>query len=72
MALELCNEIKSNLETCHIPIILLTAKTTLNNKVEGLNSGADAYMEKPFAMPHLLVQIKNLLENRSKTPAELC
>ena len=64
--LELCNEIKSNLETCHIPIILLTAKTTLNNKIEGLNSGADAYMEKPFAMPHLLVQIKNLLENRSK------
>ena len=59
--LELCNEIKSNLETCHIPIILLTAKTTLNNKIEGLNSGADAYMEKPFAMPHLLVQIKNLL-----------
>lgn len=42
--LELCNEIKSNLETCHIPIILLTAKTTLNNKIEGLNSGADAYM----------------------------
>ena len=37
--LELCNEIKSNLETCHIPIILLTAKTTLNNKIEGLNSG---------------------------------
>lgn len=64
--LELCNEIKSNIETCHIPIILLTAKTTLNNKIEGLNSGADAYMEKPFAMPHLLAQVKNLLENRSK------
>ena len=64
--LELCNEIKSNLETCHIPIILLTAKTTLNNKIEGLNSGADAYIEKPFAMPHLLVQIKNLLESRMK------
>lgn len=64
--LELCNELKSNLETCHIPIILLTAKTTLNNKIEGLNSGADAYIEKPFAMPHLLVQIKNLLESRMK------
>lgn len=64
--LELCNEIKSNIETCHIPIILLTAKTTLNNKIEGLNSGADAYMEKPFVMSHLLVQIKNLLESRKK------
>ncbi|WP_195669543.1 hybrid sensor histidine kinase/response regulator transcription factor [Bacteroides intestinalis] len=64
--LELCNEIKSDIEICHIPIILLTAKTTLNNKIEGLNSGADAYMEKPFAMPYLLAQIKNLLENRSK------
>ncbi|HCS72806.1 MAG TPA: hybrid sensor histidine kinase/response regulator, partial [Clostridiales bacterium] len=64
--LELCNEIKSNIETCHIPIILLTAKTTLNNKIEGLNCGADAYMEKPFAMSHLFVQIRNLLESRKK------
>lgn len=64
--LELCKSIKSNLETCHIPIILLTAKTTLSNKIEGLKIGADAYIEKPFAMPHLLVQIKNLLESRMK------
>lgn len=64
--LELCNEIKSNIETCHIPIILLTAKTTLNHKIEGLQSGADAYMEKPFVLSHLLVQIKNLLESRTK------
>ncbi|MEG0647158.1 MAG: response regulator, partial [Bacteroides sp.] len=64
--LELCKSIKSNLETCHIPIILLTAKTTLNNKIEGLKNGADAYIEKPFSMPHLLVQINNLLENRMK------
>lgn len=64
--LELCKSIKSNIETCHIPIILLTAKTTLNNKIEGLKNGADAYIEKPFAMPHLLVQINNLLENRIK------
>ena len=64
--LELCKSIKSNIETCHIPIILLTAKTTLNNKIEGLKNGADAYIEKPFSMPHLLVQINNLLENRMK------
>lgn len=64
--LELCKSIKSNIETCHIPIILLTAKTTLNNKIEGLKNGADAYIEKPFAMSHLLVQINNLLESRMK------
>lgn len=64
--LELCKSIKTNIETCHIPIILLTAKTTLNNKIEGLKNGADAYIEKPFAMPHLLVQISNLLDNRMK------
>lgn len=64
--LELCKSIKSNLETCHIPIILLTAKTTLHNRIEGLKTGADAYIEKPFAMPHLLVQISNLLESRMK------
>lgn len=61
---ELCKIIKSNLETCHIPVVLLTAKTNLNSKIEGLKSGADAYIEKPFSMPHLLVQITNLLENR--------
>lgn len=64
--LSLCKSIKANIETCHIPVILLTAKTTLSNKIEGLKYGADAYIEKPFAMPHLLVQINNLLENRMK------
>lgn len=64
--LELCKTIKTNLETCHIPFIMLTAKTTLGNKIEGLKIGADAYIEKPFAMPHLLVQIENLLESRMK------
>lgn len=64
--LELCKAIKSNLETCHIPIILLTAKSTLSNKIEGLKTGADAYIEKPFAMPYLLAQIENLLESRMK------
>lgn len=62
--LEFCKIIKTNLETCHIPFIMLTAKTTLDNKIEGLKTGADAYIEKPFAMPYLLVQIENLLESR--------
>lgn len=60
-----CKEIKTNLETSHIPIILLTAKTTLNAKIKGLEFGADAYIEKPFSMEHLKVQISNLLSNRT-------
>lgn len=64
--LELCWSIKSNLETCHISVILLTAKSTLDNKIKGLKIGADAYIEKPFDMSHLLVQVNNLLENKRK------
>lgn len=63
---ELCKNIKSDLQTCHIPVILLTAKTNLNSKIEGLKSGADAYIEKPFSLPHLTAQIFNLLENHEK------
>tara|TARA_R110002049_G_scaffold9962_2_gene49682 strand:+ start:60401 stop:64351 length:3951 start_codon:yes stop_codon:yes gene_type:complete len=61
---ELCKVIKSSLETSHIPVVLLTSKNALNAKIEGLESGADAYIEKPFSMPHLRVQVNNLIENR--------
>ncbi|MBQ8046898.1 MAG: response regulator [Prevotella sp.] len=64
--LELCRTLKADIETCHIPIILLTAKTTLTNKIEGLESGADAYIEKPFSTGHLSAQVENLLESRRK------
>jgi len=64
--LELCKKIKTNLEYSHIPIILLTAKNTLHSKIEGLEVGADAYIEKPFAFEHLHAQISNLLSNRMK------
>ncbi|NCP89734.1 MAG: response regulator transcription factor [Flavobacteriales bacterium] len=59
-----CEKIKTNIETSHIPIILLTAKTTFGAKIAGLESGADAFIEKPFSMEHLKVQVSNLLENR--------
>lgn len=59
-----CEKMKTNIETSHIPIILLTAKTTYGAKIEGLESGADAFIEKPFSMEHLKVQVSNLLENR--------
>lgn len=63
---ELCRNIKSNFEFSHIPVILLTAKNTLQSKIEGLEQGADAYIEKPFSPEHLQVQIANLLANRNK------
>ncbi|MCD9015539.1 two-component regulator propeller domain-containing protein [Parachryseolinea silvisoli] len=61
---ELCRQIKSRLDHCHIPIILLTAKNTLQSKIEGLEMGADAYIEKPFSQQHLNAQIVSLLKNR--------
>ena len=63
---ELCRTIKSNFEYSHVPIILLTAKNSLQSKIEGLELGADAYIEKPFSPQYLQVQIANLLANRSK------
>ena len=63
---ELCKAVKDNLEYTHIPIILLTAKNTLQSKIEGLEVGADAYLEKPFSPDHLLTQISNLLASRDK------
>ena len=61
---DLCRNIKRTLESSHIPVIFLTSKQALNAKIEGLESGADAYLEKPFSISHLRVQIKNLIENR--------
>ncbi|MDP9040472.1 MAG: response regulator, partial [Bacteroidota bacterium] len=55
--LELCKRIKTNLDFSHIPIIMLTAKNSLHAKIEGLEMGADAYIEKPFDLEHLGAQI---------------
>ncbi len=63
---ELCRLIKSNFDYSHIPVILLTARNTLKSKIEGLELGADAYIEKPFSPEYLQVQIANLLTNRNK------
>lgn len=64
---ELCKTIKEDIQLCHIPVILVTAKTTPENQVEGLNSGADAYVTKPFTPKVLLAMINSLLTNREKT-----
>lgn len=63
---ELCKNVKSSFNHCHIPVILLTAKKTLEAKIDGLEMGADAYVEKPFSPKHLHAQIANLLANRNK------
>ena len=63
---ELCKLIKTNFDYSHIPVILLTARNTLQSKIEGLELGADAYIEKPFSPEFLQVQIANLLANRAK------
>jgi DNA-binding response OmpR family regulator len=63
---ELCRIIKTNFDFSHIPVILLTARNTLQSKIEGLELGADAYIEKPFSPEYLQVQIANLLANRTK------
>ncbi len=63
--LQLCKEVKSNIDYSHIPIILLTAKTNIQSKIAGLDAGADAYVEKPFSMDHIFAQVSNLLANRN-------
>lgn len=63
---ELCNKIKENAHSCHIPVILLTAKIMENDEIEGLKSGADAYIRKPFSKDILLARIRNLIKNREK------
>lgn len=64
--LELCATIKSDINYSHIPVILLTAKTMVQSKIEGMEVGADAYVEKPFSSKYLIAVINNLIENREK------
>jgi len=63
---ELCKTIKNDVNTSHIPIILLTALTAVEKQIEGISTGADAYISKPFSEKLLRTQIENLLLSRQK------
>lgn len=62
----LCHDIKNNVETSHIPVILLTAKTSLESKIEGVDSGADLYFEKPIDFTYLKLSIQNVFRNQQQ------
>ncbi|MBR2235654.1 MAG: helix-turn-helix domain-containing protein, partial [Prevotella sp.] len=62
--IELCKRIKDDVNYSHIPVILLTAKTTVEAKLEGMQNGADIYLEKPFSIRQLHLQIMSLLRMR--------
>jgi len=63
---ELAKTLKAQEKTSHIPIILLTAKAGVDNRIKGLETGADAYIPKPFSSEELHARIKNLINNRQK------
>jgi AraC-like DNA-binding protein len=66
---ELCRKLKSAVHFSHIPVILLTADDSLQSKLKNLESGADAYISRPFVLTYLEALIKNLLANREKITA---
>lgn len=63
---ELCTQIKTNLKTSHIPVILLTSRSSLIYKVEGLESGADDYISKPFDTKEFILRVKNHLDSTKR------
>ncbi|MBU2951663.1 response regulator [Tamlana agarivorans] len=64
--IKLCDSIKTNAITSHIPVILLTAKVGDQNEIQGLKTGADAYVTKPFNSEKLKIIVENLIENRKQ------
>ncbi len=68
--IELCKTVKTDIRTCHVPLILLTAKTTTYDQIEGAEIGADAYITKPFNIKLFLAKINQLIQSRKKLYAQ--
>ncbi|MEG0454449.1 MAG: response regulator, partial [Bacteroides sp.] len=64
--IKLCKAIKQNIRTCHIPVIILSAKTDVKDQMEGLQVGADDYMPKPFSLSVMTAKIQNMLRTRRR------
>jgi DNA-binding response OmpR family regulator len=63
---ELCRALKNDERTCHIPVVLLTARAGLDDRLTGLDTGADGYLIKPFDRSEVLAQVKTLIEQRRR------
>ncbi|MCB0642033.1 MAG: response regulator, partial [Phaeodactylibacter sp.] len=66
---EMCRQLKTNLATSHIPVLLLTARTTLNDRLEGLETGADDYISKPFHPNEIRLKVHNRVAQRRRMRA---
>lgn len=62
--LVLCRSVRDNLEISHIPIIILSARSSVESKIEAMKAGADLYIEKPFVLEYLLTSVHNIMERR--------
>ncbi len=70
--IEMVRELREEMSTSHIPIVMLTAKSTIESRIEGLESGADDYITKPFSAAYLKARIFNLIDQRKKLQALFC
>ena len=64
--LELCSQVKADIDISHIPVVFITAKNDLETKVKGLQLGGEAYVEKPFSIKYLKQLLRSLLDNRRR------
>jgi AraC-like DNA-binding protein len=68
---DVCKNLKDNIITSHIPIILLSAKSAIEDQIKGFESGADAYVPKPFSIENLIANTESILLNRKKLREKL-